>query len=68
MGEAEFRNTLLEHEVGTTFPPIRAGPEKVVPTVGFELTTYRLQGGCSTPELCGHVSAEDSEAKPGWCC
>jgi len=24
-----------------------------VPTVGFELTTYRLQGGCSTPELCG---------------
>ena len=28
---------------------------KVVPTVGFELTTYRLQGGCSTPELCGHI-------------
>ena len=26
----------------------------LVPTVGFELTTYRLQGGCSTPELCGH--------------
>jgi hypothetical protein len=25
----------------------------MVPTVGFELTTYRLQGGCSTPELCG---------------
>jgi hypothetical protein len=23
----------------------------VVPIVGFELTTYRLQGGCSTPEL-----------------
>jgi hypothetical protein len=22
-----------------------------VPIVGFELTTYRLQGGCSTPEL-----------------
>jgi hypothetical protein len=22
-----------------------------VPLVGFELTTYRLQGGCSTPEL-----------------
>jgi len=21
---------------------------KVVPIVGFELTTYRLQGGCST--------------------
>ena len=28
----------------------------MVPTVGFELTTYRLQGGCSTPELCGHVA------------
>ena len=27
----------------------------MVPTVGFELTTYRLQGGCSTPELCGHI-------------
>ena len=26
-----------------------------MPTVGFELTTYRLQGGCSTPELCGHI-------------
>ncbi len=23
----------------------------VVPNVGIELTTYRLQGGCSTPEL-----------------
>jgi hypothetical protein len=23
----------------------------MVPIVGFELTTYRLQGGCSTPEL-----------------
>jgi len=23
----------------------------VVPDVGFELTTYRLQGGCSTVEL-----------------
>jgi hypothetical protein len=23
----------------------------MVPLVGFELTTYRLQGGCSTPEL-----------------
>ena len=30
-------------------------PENLVPTVGFELTTYRLQGGCSTPELCGHI-------------
>ena len=28
---------------------------RLVPTVGFELTTYRLQGGCSTPELCGHI-------------
>jgi hypothetical protein len=26
----------------------------LVPTVGIELTTYRLQGGCSTSELCGH--------------
>jgi hypothetical protein len=24
---------------------------ELVPLVGFELTTYRLQGGCSTPEL-----------------
>ena len=24
---------------------------KVVPFVGIELTTYRLQGGCSTTEL-----------------
>jgi hypothetical protein len=24
---------------------------KMVPVVGFELTTYRLQGGCSTTEL-----------------
>ena len=23
----------------------------MVPDVGFEPTTYRLQGGCSTPEL-----------------
>ncbi len=30
--------------------------QKMVPTVGFELTTYRLQGGCSTPELCGQES------------
>jgi hypothetical protein len=29
----------------------------MVPTVGFELTTYRLQGGCSTPELCGQRMA-----------
>ncbi len=26
----------------------------MVPLVGFELTTYRLQGGCSTPELKRH--------------
>ena len=25
--------------------------ESMVPTVGIELTTYRLQGGCSTTEL-----------------
>ena len=31
----------------------------MVPTVGFELTTYRLQGGCSTPELCGHGATND---------
>jgi hypothetical protein len=28
--------------------------EGMVPVVGFELTTYRLQGGCSTPELNRH--------------
>ena len=27
----------------------------MVPDVGFELTTYRLQGGCSTPELIRHA-------------
>ena len=27
----------------------------MVPVVGFELTTYRLQGGCSTPELNRHI-------------
>ena len=26
----------------------------MVPNVGFELTTYRLQGGCSTTELIRH--------------
>ncbi len=29
--------------------------KKMVPLVGFELTTYRLQGGCSTPELKRHM-------------
>lgn len=29
--------------------------EKVVPDVGFELTTDRLQGGCSTTELIRHM-------------
>jgi hypothetical protein len=28
-----------------------AWDRQMVPIVGFELTTYRLQGGCSTPEL-----------------
>jgi hypothetical protein len=31
---------------------IPARQKKMVPTVGFELTTYRLQGGCSTKKLC----------------
>jgi hypothetical protein len=26
----------------------KSGPLMLVPVVGFELTTYRLQGGCST--------------------
>src|SRR4051795_8939680 len=26
----------------------------MVPAAGFELATYRLQGGCSTPELSRH--------------
>jgi hypothetical protein len=29
----------------------------MVPLVGFELTTYRLQGGCSTPELKRHINS-----------
>jgi hypothetical protein len=28
---------------------------KMVPLVGIELTTYRLQGGCSTSELKRHT-------------
>ena len=28
----------------------------MVPNVGIELTTYRLQGECSTSELIGHGS------------
>ena len=46
----------------------------MVPNVGFELTTYRLQGGCSTPELIGlwqgmigsnyRVSESKSDALP----
>jgi hypothetical protein len=31
---------------------IPARQKKMVPTVGFELTTYRLQGGCGTKKLC----------------
>ena len=38
---------------------------RLVPTVGFELTTYRLQGGCSTPELCGHDTAENLHIRRG---
>ena len=34
-----------------------------MPFVGIELTTYRLQGGCSTPELCGHDTAESLQFK-----
>jgi len=29
--------------------------DRMVPKVGFELTTYRLQGGCSTTELFRHT-------------
>ena len=29
------------------------GARRMVPTVWIEQTTYRLQGGCSTTELCG---------------
>ncbi len=28
----------------------------VVPDIGFELMTYRLQGGCSTTELIRHIN------------
>jgi hypothetical protein len=38
--------------------------KQMVPTVGFELTTYRLQGGCSTPELCGHITADEMGCRP----
>ena len=30
----------------------------MVPVVGFELTTYRLQGGCSTTELNRHLVSD----------
>lgn len=31
----------------------RPAEDRMVPPVGFELTAYRLQGGCSTTELQG---------------
>ena len=40
----------IDQKARSAFAAMRV---KMVPTVGFELTTYRLQGGCSTPELCG---------------
>jgi hypothetical protein len=39
--------------VATITPP---GQKLLVPDVGIELTTYRLQGGCSTTELIRHIS------------
>jgi hypothetical protein len=41
--------------IGGDFIALRLNGErmlrKLVPAVGIELTTYRLQGGCSTTEL-----------------
>ncbi len=39
----------------------QCGKIKMVPNVGFELTTYRLQGGCSTTELIRHYMVSISE-------
>jgi hypothetical protein len=35
----------------------------MVPDVGFEPTAYRLQGGCSTPELIRHAQNNSTNAK-----
>jgi hypothetical protein len=36
---------------------------KMVPNIGFELITYRLQGGCSTVELIRRIFKPGSEAE-----
>jgi hypothetical protein len=47
-------NSRRLHHLQTNNPPLAGylfsggDPEFVVPAVGIELTTYRLQGGCST--------------------
>ena len=44
---------MMDSASQATFALRKQQRKMMVPTVGFELTTYRLQGGCSTPELCG---------------
>jgi hypothetical protein len=50
----------------TTALPLSYRDVILVPVVGFELTTYRLQGGCSTTELNRRnwSGREDSNLQP----
>ncbi len=41
---------------------------KLVPVVGIELTTYRLQGGCSTTELNRHILVDVTGLEPATPC
>ena len=51
----------------TTALPLSYRDVILVPVVGFELTTYRLQGGCSTTELIRHkMGYEKLETSTVW--
>ena len=41
----------LEYAAGLTFPPIESGLRNLMPTVGFELTTYRMGNDSNSPDL-----------------
>ena len=54
----------LEYAAGLTFPPTESGLRNLVPTVGFELTTYRVGNDSNSPDLLSHflVTARFSKA------
>ena len=47
-------STMASKTIVSTIPP--PGQKLLVPDVGIELTTYRLQGGCSTTELIRQIT------------